>query len=354
MFKDSVLYNNVPKTVENNEMLVNLAHELISVELKRKKIKESDFINHKSPDFSPQRVEHDIERTEEKRGLMYERGVSDYGVKGAELMEKVTEIFEFLFYNQVKNHQWLNGGGEEFTAYLASEFDDVNNGVDVILEKKKRIGEIDGENNIYGAAIDVTNSSFPAVVERKITDIEEKIFNSADKQDGKKRLPRIKYFKSELTGQKGPIDAMANMVVGASYEHVLGLFEDVFHDQLVTGPAKTELHESGESHPFNLMVLEQIFAQTYYLKLYSRYFGAPELENKYAKLRNCADLQFRKMLDSYEDKYELKKYLNEDASHQLVMKTIDEKLEKLLALVKEDEWRSVFQIRKKPDLRLFK
>lgn len=119
-------------------------------------------------------------------------GLTERDVK--ELAERV----EYEVIRGINVGQWFDGVG----AYKTSEFDDIANGVDVVLE-------IQSGNNYgqLGLGVDIT---FSHNVEKKFRRIKDEI----DNYDGdENRLARVKYFDSQNTGTRGELNNLVRAVV---------------------------------------------------------------------------------------------------------------------------------------------
>ena len=119
-------------------------------------------------------------------------GLTERDVK--ELAERV----EYEVIRGINVGQWFEGVG----AYKTSEFDDIANGVDVLVEIQQ--GNNYGQ---LGLGVDIT---FSHNVEKKFQRIKDEI----DSYDGdKNRLARVKYFDSANTGTRGELNNLVRAVV---------------------------------------------------------------------------------------------------------------------------------------------
>lgn len=338
--------------LEKRRNFINLAHEVIKKQIAESKFNEADFIDDDLPEFSTETVNNDIKKISELKVSMRSVDVSKFGEHGADLTKKVVEIFEFLVFHQIRNNSWLNESSEQFTAYLASNFDDFLNGVDIILEKKNQDGE-ESDQNVYGVSIDVTYGTTEDTFKSKFKKIEDNLYKANPNVKNPRPLPRIKYFKSEFTGYQGPIENMANLVIGANHEHILDLFSKVFKDDLkIIYNTDQDSYKQNKPHPFNFMMLEQIWAQCSYLKCIAKHNNHSVLYKKYVRMANVARASFSNMLKNVDNKDELNKYFLEDASHQMILQIIEEKLDNLFATGNSADNRSLYGVSEKPETRL--
>ncbi len=154
-----------------------------------------------------------------------------------------SDVFEAMLFDYVSVGKWF---GDKVTGILPSIYDDLFNGVDLILEQDLGPGAFS-----YAAlAIDATFSSEGAV--KKIA--KDKAFIAEG------RLSRIKYFSSEQANFRGNVDQIPHFVVGVDRPT---LFSSAL-EYVQKGP------EEKGCASLRRLVLEQICKQAiYYNKLLS-------------------------------------------------------------------------------------
>jgi hypothetical protein len=344
---------NVPKIVENNKTFIKIAHEFLENNLSKERLQETGFID-MSPEYKEEQVKKDIEHLNERSGQIYQSEIELYGSEGAELMKQVTQTFEYLLYYQIKEGHWLDSANEQFSVTLPTAYDDIVNGVDLIIEKKPSISKGEYGQDVYGAAIDVTYSSDETTLQKKLANIEGKIVNASYSLSGQEigKIPQVKYYKSNYFNKSGRVENLANMVAGASYEHVLQSLQTNFLQQLKTGDFSDLLFEKKEEiDPMHLMLLEQIFAQSVYFKIFSASNRNKELTKKYLRLSNCVEVQIKQLFNNLVDKKNYLNYINQDKSYQALMSMIEKKYNNLLAKYPSERWREVFGSSTKRSLR---
>lgn len=155
--------------------------------IEQKKIKETDFVGH----YSSESLARDREYVEKRKAQF----ATDTGVQTVDKLShtdirKVSECAEFLIIEGIDK-----GWFPDCTVMKTSDYDDIANGVDCILERKK--GHDPAAH--LGLAIDVTCGQ---TMEKKLTSIKEAIDKGV--------LPRIKYFKSG--NFKGAMDNLPKVV----------------------------------------------------------------------------------------------------------------------------------------------
>lgn len=116
----------------------------------------------------------------------------------SEKTKTIANAIEIIINDQIELADWL---GEETYTYQTSEYDDIRNGIDAVLEF---INE-DEENNqtFLGIAFDIT---YKNDVAKKFLRIKKEIDEHKNKG--------IKYFQSENTDYKGPIENIPRLVIG--------------------------------------------------------------------------------------------------------------------------------------------
>ncbi len=113
-------------------------------------------------------------------------------------IKRLSERVEYEVIRGINAGQWFEGVG----AYKTSDYDDIKNGVDVVLEMQ--------EESSYahlGMGVDIT---FSHNIDKKFRRIKDEI----DNFDGDKhRLARVKYFDSANTGIRGELHSLARAVI---------------------------------------------------------------------------------------------------------------------------------------------
>ncbi len=113
-------------------------------------------------------------------------------------IKRLSERVEYEVIRGINVGQWFDG----VEAYKTSNFDDIANGVDVVLEMQG-----DGSYGHLGMGVDIT---FSQNIDKKFLRIRDEI----DNYDGdKNRLARVKYFDSPNTGIRGELNNLARAVI---------------------------------------------------------------------------------------------------------------------------------------------
>lgn len=117
--------------------------------------------------------------------------------------QKASEVFEAIVFEQVELSNWL---GEHAETIRTSEFDDIVNGVDLVVEFTE-----DNSTNHLALGVDVTFGT--ASIGKKFERIRKEI--DAD------NLATVKYFESH--GFKGSLRQLPRVVIGVEKDTVIAL-----------------------------------------------------------------------------------------------------------------------------------
>lgn len=182
---------------------------------------------------------------------------------------KRSECLEIILTDQVYDGDWF--GGEAMTS-KTSKYDDIRNGVDMVVEFDKE------ETERMALAIDASTAS-------NIRVIEDKIKNNLEKLRNKEHLQEVKYFKSQIRDDKGEyyqggLTDLVPVVVGADKDNVDNLFE-VFAElkSLEKNPNKSakerrmELRRNLSENPIQGVFLGEIKTQ---LETYKKVMGSED------------------------------------------------------------------------------
>lgn len=165
-------------------------------EHKRNAIKPEDFADL----YTEQRVRADIALVASREKLFQEDDR-----RNPELKERKrrAEMFEALLVQQIELENWF---GQEASTIIPSRYDDIEKGVDLIVE-------LESEGGFFkhlGLSIDAT-THVPSI-KRKIDNVRKDI------QHG--HLTTVKYFHSESRGFRGELKDIPRVVVGADANSV--------------------------------------------------------------------------------------------------------------------------------------
>lgn len=171
---------------------------------------------------------------------------------------KLAKIFEAIIYQMGELGNWF---GESGMIIKSTRYDDIKNGVDLIIEFPK---EEDGEEPYLALAVDVTFSSYEDLYKKL-----ERIKDGIERGE----LAKIEYFKSEHTKFKGGINDIPKTVIGTDTKILYEVMD------LWVNEKERELEE----HPIQFMILDQIMMQLVKFKEYAESVKKPEIAKKYNK-----------------------------------------------------------------------
>lgn len=138
-------------------------------------------------------------QNEIERDLGYVRKREAQFSQQEQVTEKKSQILEAIITSRAELDNWF---GEDSFVVKTSRFDDIANGVDVVLE-------LVNENGVrqLALAVDVTVSKESGVVGQKLLSIKRELENG--------QLAGVKYFKSEADKEfMGPLPSLLKLVVG--------------------------------------------------------------------------------------------------------------------------------------------
>lgn len=203
-----------------------------------------DFVHPYSADV----VEKDIAWTEKMRKQHEEK---------FDLNKAHADIIEAILFQHIEQSNWF---GQNASIIKTSHFDDIRNGVDLIVEF-----EDEAENLLHmGLAIDVTFGE--AALQNKLSDIKNDIKNGT--------LSEIKYFASERSPHKGLYQRLPRVVIGADRSHMFDLMKIWVDDT-----RKKEF----VSHPIQTVILYEIVDQLMHFERYAREHGKADIATVYRK-----------------------------------------------------------------------
>ncbi len=210
--------------------ILQRAYEKSVEEMREGKIQINSFL-----DRDPRVIESDTAKIAQLREKFAENQTeADKEAKMA------ADILESIMHEQIELSDWM---GPEAGTIECSDYDDYVNGVDMVVE----FGDEAAMDHL-ALAIDVTFSSNPAVLKRKMSKIKRKI----DKQE----LATIKYFRSEKQHFEGRLSMRPQVVIAVSRETLESL------SQLWVAEDKKALG----NHRVQYQILHEIVLQlkTYY------------------------------------------------------------------------------------------
>lgn len=182
-------------------------------------------------------------------------------VEKVEAGKKMSEALELVVTQNGDFYSWF---GDDVYMIRTTEYDDLVNGVDAVLEFSPETGP--GQDNKVrrlALAIDTSTRGHRFSLQRKISRHSEYLT--------KRRKPlEVKYFQSAITGEKSRIFKIVPVVIGIEGKNANTLI-DLFA-QLIKLDKKSPLYqekvEQARTHPVQVVFLEEIQEQfNYYLRL---------------------------------------------------------------------------------------
>ncbi|MBI2039371.1 MAG: hypothetical protein HYT22_03805 [Candidatus Niyogibacteria bacterium] len=220
------------------------------------RIRESDFENYYGPDA----VAKDRDYVElRKRQFSESLARLPEGERGdAEEARKLSYVMEMMLQEEGELSEWF--GRDAHTA-MASEYDDIKNGVDAIVEFETETGA-----EYLALAVDFTLKRGSL---DKIQRIKEDI-------DGG-RTTEVKYFYSEYEKKQKPLKDLAKVVVTCDTSTLL----EAAHLWKTKGRSP-QAQRALANHPIQLIILREIQSQLEAYRAYAEKTGKVNFETMYA------------------------------------------------------------------------
>jgi len=177
-----------------------------------------------------------------------------------------SEIMEGIIYDQSERSDWL---GPHAHTIKTSEYDDIANGVDLVVE----FDEPEKSKKHLALGVDATFGS--QNLEKKFLRIKEEIDSG--------KLANIKYFRSQDGSFMGQLSKVPRVVTGVDQEHLLDL----------AGTWAQGLNKELGVHPAQRLILAQIAQQLKTYGAYAERTGRHEFvrsyQDAYATIRAISD-----------------------------------------------------------------
>ena len=195
--------------------------------------------------YGESKIHDDKARVEELRAIFKENHKDDT----AEMknIHRIAKIFEMIFFDQAGTSKWL---GEHAKTLQVSKYDDLENGVDSVVEFTP-----DGGYSLLALAVDITSSH---ELGRKFDRIKHEIDNG--------KLTELSYFKSEAFNFMGRKFNIPRVVIGADRKVLFDLMEKWLDKD------KTALAE----HIIQVIIIEEIVDQ---LEVFIKYAESKGKQN---------------------------------------------------------------------------
>ena len=185
---------------------------------------------------------------------------------GPDRAKFASEIMEGIIFDQSERSDWL---GPHAHTIKTSEFDDIVNGVDLVVE----FDELRQARKFLALGVDATFGQ--RTIEKKYLRIKEEIDSG--------KLANIKYFRSQSANFMGQLSKVPRVVTGIDQEHLLEL----------AGTWTQGMNKELGTHPAQRLVLAQIAQQLKTFGAYAERTGKTELvrpyQDAYATIRAISD-----------------------------------------------------------------
>jgi len=217
------------------------------------------------------------------------------------------ELFEAIINDQIEQSEWL---GEDASVIVPARYDDIENGVDSIVEF-----EIETGRSHLALAVDVTKST--KQLDKKFDAIKNSIKNG--------RLSRVKYFRSKDI--RGELKEVPKVVVGADEEtmqEVAGLLLIFKTRQKHRLAEKAEEFwitlEALKNHRLQLQITEEIMTQLKAFAKYARKLGKDQIAAKYESALNIMSRVAKEKENEAGDQYAANRLkINEDSVYKMII-----------------------------------
>lgn len=167
------------------------------------------------------------------------------------------DIIEAILYEHIEQSNWF---GDDVRTIKTSRYDDLKNGVDLIVEFQEGLDQF----LHMGLAVDVTFGE--TKLRAKIQAIKDGISHG--------KLAEIKYFKSERSPHKGLYEKLSRVVIGVDRSHVMELARIWIDDS-----RKKEF----AVHPVQKLILHQVAQQLISFARFAEECGQDEMAHIYQR-----------------------------------------------------------------------
>jgi hypothetical protein len=273
-----------PIRPENMEAKINA--DIIIESLENEKVKEADFIDENKKGFTRVDVEHDMGRVAARKEDFRsdQDHLTDLEIEKIEVGKKRATALEKICINMAgkrdkdgsSRYAWY---GQNSYTVETSEFDDICNGIDGILEFD--LGS--GQSRKIGLAIDASMKPDFSSIMRKMKRGAEKMVDGGG---------QVKYFKSAVNGEKGKLKNVIPIVLGLEGDkanELIRLFAEIVTlENKMERSADEDMNlaykiREAQQHPCQVIFLKEMKIQ---LEMYKKHFaqGFPLLENNLGEL----------------------------------------------------------------------
>ncbi len=183
-------------------------------------------------------------------------------LKRIESGQERADALEVIICEQGELHQWA---GEKAHFSMTTEYDDLINGVDAIIEFEQQ--EKDGKTQKVALVVDASMNEDFSVLLQKINRNKEKVLSGS--------LAQVKYFESTIDGKKETLKHVIPVVMGLEGKHVNELTRKCASIKRIQSlKEKSEISEEIlkkamdelDRHPAQMIFFEEIESQLNFYK----------------------------------------------------------------------------------------
>ncbi len=200
--------------------------------------------------YNEEKIQKDREYIKEKEKIFFEELTEE-----EKEIRKIATIFEAIIHQEIELSDWL---GESAFTIKSSRYDDIKNGIDVIIEFRDEEGI-----SHLALAIDVTFGTKKETLDKKYSNIKKEI------EDG--TLSQLEYFKSQKKIPK--------VIIGTEIKQV---------KELITTWLNNNRNELAE-HNIQFLILKEIQIQLETFKKYAEKIGQDEIVQIYQNSLDIID-----------------------------------------------------------------
>ena len=258
----------IDRRQRHDTILSNYAHD---------RIKESDFLDQYSQNEINEDADY-IKRLNES----FDKPLENLPAADRNRIKEIKRMSEVLEAIIAEHGEASNWFGDSVFVTLTAKYDDIHNGVDVVIEFQPK----EGEAEMIALAIDASMNPDFSSVNRKIMRSANRICETGTK----KETNEIKYFESQITEKRGRVTHIIPVVIGLEGQNVNYLIDDCVtliesQKQLKQDrgnkDTQNNFHEKSkilEKHPAQMVFLKEILIQ---LKAYDQMFNRLESQNNF-------------------------------------------------------------------------
>lgn len=202
------------------------------------------------------------------------------------------DIIEAILFEHIEQSNWF---GESATTIKTSKFDDIRNGIDIIVEFEEETNRLVH----MGLAVDVTFGNTAA--QNKIMKIKENIENGI--------LKEVKYFMSERSPHKGLYRNLPSVVVGVDRLHL---------DELARMWTDDGRKREFAVHPVQMMILHEIRSQLMKFSKYAEQCGKKDIAAIYQK-----QLSMVQQILAWKSGVDSRTYEKSDSVHDDILRQLE-------------------------------